>query len=103
LIYIIDSFSFAHAKKRSGRNRESNYVYKNEKNDIIFTLQSSEVLHFVINGYNNIKEKNYIDHVARCYAIMCKLRTTYKCDMTPRMLDNFIMRVNLDTNTSEIE
>lgn len=103
LVFIIDSFSFAHASKRNNRKKEFDCIFCDENNEIIFSLPYLDIHHLNINGYNNNKEKNYIKHVTKCYAIMCKMRTIYNTKITPRMVDNFIMQVNKNSKTPEIE
>lgn len=102
LVFIYDSFSFSHAKRKSGKSQKSNYIFIDEKGNTIFEIPSDNVKSLDVKS-NNEKEKYYVQHVERCYTIMCKLNETYNCEITPRMLDNFLMNVNTKSKKEDVE
>jgi hypothetical protein len=107
LVFIVDTYSFAHAKKRESKKHDSDYIYFNFSTNKTFYIKQEKFNFSIIDKlskeFSDNKEKNYMEHISRCYTIMCKLKEEYECDITPRMLDNFIMRVNKNSATTEIE
>jgi len=108
LAFIIDSFSFNHAKKKRDRSKKSDYIYIDIDGTEILSIENVLIkydLDVQLELGNIVEnEKQYIDHVSRSYFIMCKLKEKYHNDITPRMLDNFVMGVNFNNDNSvEIE
>ena len=95
IVFIFDRFSFKHAKRKIDKKKKSNYVFVISKYEILFEIPQNSVKSINL-SYRNEKEKDYVQHVERCYAIMCTLHEKYKCDITPRMVDNFLININVD-------
>ena len=104
IVFIIDSFSNAHAKKNK-RGKKYDYTYLDFEGNEVLSIKNDIVKYDMNIPLDNIdiKEKQYIDHVSRCYFIMCKLKEKYSSNITPRMVDNFVMCVNVNKNKQEAE
>lgn len=94
-VFIYDKFSFEHAKRKIDKKKKSNYVFIDNEHKTLFEIPQNSVNSINL-SYRNEKEKNYVQHVERCYAIMCTLHEKYKCNITPRMVDNFLININVD-------
>ena len=101
-VYIIDSFSSSHAKVKDTSIKS--YIYKNIYGETLLTIpyEKTKVLEDLYKSKEKSDEKNkekaYINHVERCYAIQLELHNRYKCNITPRMVDNFLMNNNISTS-----
>ena len=90
IVFIIDQFSSNHAKSIINKK----IVLKDSNRNIIFEISKLNVKTIKYQS-NNYKEKDYVHHVEKCYAIMCKLHEIYKSNISPRMVDNFLMKINV--------
>lgn len=99
-VFIIDQFSSDHAKGAKDKDNNFTYSLKDNGNNIIFKVSKEKVKSFNTN-YDNENEEAYVHHVERCYAIMNELHEQYKKNITPRMVDNFLLRVNATSNKKD--